>query len=39
MQEVVVPVSFMGCDVEYEKVEHGDESKALVELGKGFQYP
>ena len=36
VHEEFIPVGFMRCDVEYEKVEHCDESEALVELGKRF---
>ena len=37
--EEVLSVRFVGCDVEDEEVEHGDESEAFVELGKRFQDP
>lgn len=36
VHEELIPVGFMRCDVEDEKVEHCDESEALVELGKRF---
>ena len=37
--EEVIPAGFPRCDIEYEEVEHCDESEAFVELGKWFQEP
>ena len=39
VDEEVVPVGFMRCDVKDKEIEHGDESKAFVELGYRFQNP
>lgn len=36
IHEEVVPVGFMRCDVDYEEIEHCNESEAFVKLGKGF---
>ena len=39
VDEVVVPMGFMRCDVEDEEIKHGDQSEAFVELGNRFQDP
>ena len=39
VDEKVIPMSLMRCDVEDEEIEHGDESEAFVELGHRFQDP
>ena len=39
VDEVVIPVGFMWCDIEHKNIEHCDESKAFVELRKRFQEP
>lgn len=30
--EVLVPMSFVWCDIEYEEIEHCDEGEAFVEF-------
>ena len=37
--EEVIPAGFPRRDIEYEEVEHCDESEAFVELGKWVQEP
>lgn len=39
IQEKVLAVGFVWCDVKDQEVEHGDESEAFVELGERFQDP
>ena len=39
VHEELVPVALMRRDIEYEEVEHCDESEALVKLGKRLQEP
>lgn len=37
--EKVIPAGFTWCNIEYEEVEHCDESEAFVELGEWVQEP
>lgn len=39
VHEEEISVGFIGRDVEYEEIEHCDESKAFVELGERLQSP
>ena len=39
IQEKVLPVGLVGCDVEDQEVEHGDEREAFVKLRERFQDP
>ena len=39
VHEEEISVGFIGRNVEYEEIEHGDESKAFVQLGERLQNP